>query len=422
MQNTNKKKKRRRRKSLMPSGIYGLLLILMGLVAVAFLAVMAMMNAFPARIAAAVIVLMLAILIGVRFLMTRDGKGPRIVGVLIALVFLGAYGVGAYYLGSTYAAFAKMSNAGGGQTNTSQLDVTSEPFNVYITGIDMWNKEKGLDLERSDVNMIVTVNPQTRKILLTSIPRDTYVMLHTAQQMDKLTHTGVYGVDETLNTVEDWLGFDMDYYLKVNFTSVVKVIDTIGRIDVYSPVAFDSSISDYSYKKGWNHLSGRQALFFARERKAFEGKDSIRVENQQRVMKAVLDKLLSSKTLLTKYPEMLEAGADDMETNMPVRDMQALVKMQMDDMRSWDIESQKIKGDYDMDYVASLTQNQKFQVYKAYPGSITKVQAYIRSVMNPTSEELREAEKARKKSFFDNFFKKFTGDGDDEEADGSGEQ
>lgn len=127
--------------------------------------------------------------------------------------------------------------------------MTEEPFNVYITGIDQWASEKGMDLERSDVNMIVTVNPATKQMLLTSIPRDSYVKLHTAQQMDKLTHTGIYGVDETLNTVSDWLGVDMNYYVKMNFTGAMTIITAMDGIDVYSPVAFESSLKGYKYKR-----------------------------------------------------------------------------------------------------------------------------------------------------------------------------
>jgi anionic cell wall polymer biosynthesis LytR-Cps2A-Psr (LCP) family protein len=183
-------------------------------------------------------------------------------------------------------------------------------------------------------------------------------------------------------------------------------INAMGGIRVYSPVEFDSSLRPYHYKKGWNDLGGRQALFFARERHAFEGQDSIRVENQQRVMKAVLDKLMTSRTLLTKYPDILKAGADDLETDMSVSEMQQLVKMQLADLGEWEIDKQKIEGDYDMDYVASLTQEQQFLVYKAHDDSVEKVRNKINSIMNPSEEELQLLEEEKKKETAMSFINK----------------
>ena len=395
---------------------YTVLIFVMALLAAAFLAMLAMVNAFPASITMTLVAIMLIMLAAAIFLLGRGKRPLRICGLLIAVLFIAGYGLTTYYLGTTYAAFNRMST--NEKTENTGFSVAEDPFNVYITGIDQWHYEKGLDLERSDVNMIVTVNPHTRKVLLTSIPRDAYVKLHTAQQMDKLTHTGVYGVDETLNTVEDWLGVDMNYYVKLNFTAVVKVINAMGGIKVESPVAFKSSISKHSYVKGTNRLSGKQALYFARERKAFEGKDSIRVELQQIVFKAMVDRMTSSTTLLTKYGDILDAASSDLETNMPVSDMQALVKMQLGDMRSWDIQSQKIDGEYDMDYVASLTQDQKFQVYKTDDASVASCIDNINAVMNPTAEELAAVEDAKKEASFRNFLKGLRGGNSEEDSEG----
>jgi anionic cell wall polymer biosynthesis LytR-Cps2A-Psr (LCP) family protein len=142
-------------------------------------------------------------------------------------------------------------------------------------------------------------------------------------------------------------------------------------------------------------MSGKYALAFARERKAFNNEDSQRVENQQRVVDAILTKMMTSPALLTNYPEILKAAGDNMSTNMSTDDMQALVKMQLADLGAWDIESQKIEGEYDMDYVASLTQDQKFQVYKTDPDSVQACLDNINKVMNPTAEELAAVEQAR---------------------------
>lgn len=387
-----KKKVRKRRgiaRILPEKPGYAVLVLIMALLAIAFLVMLAIVNAFPRGLTMGLIGVMLVMLILAGVLFGRKSRVARICGLFVAVLFIGGYGLATYYLGTTYAAFAKMSAGNERAAEVAAESPVGKPFNVYITGIDMWNYEKGQDLERSDVNMIITVCPQTRKVLLTSIPRDAYVKLHTAGQMDKLTHTGVYGVDETINTVQDWLGIDLNYYVKVNFTSVVKVINATGGVKVYSPKDFKSSISRFKFHKGWNTLSGKEALYFARERKAFDGEDSQRVDNQQAVVKAMLNNLTTSSTLLTKYDELLEIAADDLETNMPMSDMQDLVKMQLADLSKWEIETQKIEGEYDMDYVASLTQEQKFQVYKTDPDSVAKCIDNINRIMNPTEEEIQ---------------------------------
>lgn len=221
-------------------------------------------------------------------------------------------------------------------------EVTKQPFNVYISGIDTYGNIN--KVSRSDVNMIMTVDPVNKKILLTSIPRDTYVTLHSYGAKDKLTHTGIYGIDETVTTVEDWLGIDINYYLRVNFTTLEDVVDVIGGIDVESEHSFKSSVSSYSYVKGTNHLDGEAALYFARERHAFASGDNQRVRNQQLVIQGIINKIMSDKSILIKYPQLLGAVRDEMRTNMTDDDIASLVKMQLNDMTGWEIETCAITG------------------------------------------------------------------------------
>lgn len=223
-----------------------------------------------------------------------------------------------------------------------RINVTEDPFNVYITGMDVWG---GIDqIARSDVNMVMTVNPQTKTILLTSIPRDSYVTLHSFGADDKLTHSGIYGVEETVSTVEDWLGYDMNYYIKANFSMLVDIVDAIDGVDVYSDFEFKSSVADFYYNEGENHLSGMAALYFARERKAFEDEDIERGRNQQKVLKAMINKTTQSKVILTKYTQLLDAVEDEMQTNMSEKDISSLVKMQINDMGKWTINTISITG------------------------------------------------------------------------------
>lgn len=387
---------------------YMILVLLMGVAAAFFLGAMIIVNAFPFDLTMIIVAVVMALLALACVLMARDKKWKRITGIIISILFVLVIGTVTYYLGATYATMNKISEntnfSNAANTDHTTKDLTSEPFNVYISGIDRWAGEK--DLDRSDVNMIVTVHPVTKKILLTSIPRDTYVKLHTAQQMDKLTHTGIYGPEETISTVEDWLDIDLDYYVKLNFSAMRGIINAIGGIDVYSPVAFDSDISEYSYKKGWNHLNGKQALYFARERHAFEGQDSARVENQQRVVKAIIKKLTSSTAILTGYGDIMSVAGSNLETDMSYREIQSLVRMQMTDLASWDIESQKVEGEYDMDYVASLSSKNKYSVYRADQKSVDKCLAAIEKIKEPSEEELAEATRDRDRSFVVNAVKR----------------
>ena len=398
------------------------MLIVMMIVAAGFLAMLTVVDAFPPKIVMVLVAVLFALLLisGLCFLCGK--KWVRVVGTVLAVFFVALYGMSIYYLTTAYAAFSKMSSQDTVQADTAGLNVTEDAFNVYVTGIDQWKEEKGLDLERSDVNMIVTINPKTRKIMLTSIPRDAYVALHRTGTMDKLTHTGIYGVDETLNTVKDWTGLSMDYYVKANFTGFVRLVRAIGGIDIYNPVEFTSALTGHTYPKGNIHLKSYGALYYARERKAFEGQDQLRVKNQLIVVKAIIDKITTSPAIITNYGEILDVLGDEVETNMPMSDMQALIKFQLSDMSKWEIESQRMSGEYEMAVVASMDPSNEYQVLMVDPKTFDSCMKGIDRVMNPTQQEIDEVqarmEAERKEAFFSNFIQSLThrGDSEDEEA------
>ena len=221
-------------------------------------------------------------------------------------------------------------------------DVTKESFNIYISGNDIYGNI--LSVSRSDVNIIATVNPNTHKILLTTVPRDFYVQLHgTSGYRDKLTHAGVYGIDMSVSTMEDLLDLDINYYMRVNFTSLMKLVDAIGGVDVESDYSFRAA-SGESFVKGINHMNGKQALAFSRERKAFSDGDRQRGKNQQKVIIAILNKTLSSTTLITSYTDILDSLGGSFQTNMPTSKIYNLVNMQLDKMPTWTFESISVNG------------------------------------------------------------------------------
>lgn len=222
-----------------------------------------------------------------------------------------------------------------------EVDVTQKPFLVYISGIDEYGELA--TVSRSDVNMLVALNPVTKQVLLLSIPRDTYFPLHTSGQYDKFTHAGLYGLEESIATLQDMLNEDINYYAKTNFTTFVDIVDAIGGVEVYSPVSFTTVKGKYEIKEGMNQLNAKQALSFVRERKAFADGDFARGRNQQRMISAIVKKICSP-VILTSFSSILDTVSRSVETNMSSSQINALIQMQLSDMPSWDIQSYQIIG------------------------------------------------------------------------------
>ena len=221
----------------------------------------------------------------------------------------------------------------------SNYTINKGVFNVYISGIDTSGKIS--NVSRSDANIIATVNTNTHEILLTSIPRDYYVTLHSKGAKDKLTHSGIYGINETVTTVEDLLDIDINYYVRVNFTTVIKLVDTLGGIQVYSD--YDFTAQGYHFNKGYNTLNGAEALAFSRERHSFASGDNQRVKNQQAVIEAIIDKVISPE-LLTRYTSILNSLEGSFQTNIEQDEISNLVKDQLSNMSSWTVKSNALTG------------------------------------------------------------------------------
>lgn len=223
---------------------------------------------------------------------------------------------------------------------SKNVDVTKAPFVVYISGIDTYGKVS--TVSRTDVNMIVTVNPKTKQILMTSIPRDYYVTLANKGKKDKLTHSGLGGIENTVKTMENFMGIDINYYARVNFTSLIKMVDALGGVDVESEVAF-TAYDGTTFKKGINHVNGEKALVFSRERYSLGGGDNARVHNQQLVLTAMLKKMMSP-AIITNYSSVLNSINGSFETNMESGDITGLLQMQISDMASWTIIQKQLTG------------------------------------------------------------------------------
>lgn len=214
-------------------------------------------------------------------------------------------------------------------------------FIMYLSGIDTYG---GISARsRSDVNILAVVNTDTKNILLLSTPRDFYVDYSvTGGAKDKLTHAGIYGIDASIDALERLYDIDVNYYLRINFTGFMDVIDALGGISVYSD--YDFTVNNVkTFHKGYNDVNGREALAFARERYSFADGDYQRGRNQMEVIKAVINKAASS-SLLVNYTSVMDAIAGSFETNMPRSQIAALVRMQLSDMAQWNITSYTSSG------------------------------------------------------------------------------
>lgn len=254
----------------------------------------------------------------------------------------------------------------------------NKPFHVYISGIDVYGPIT--TNSRSDVNIIMTVNPETKQILLSTTPRDYYVEIPgiSGGQKDKLTHAGIYGVDKSMDTLEDLYDIEIDYYARVNFSSLIKIIDVLGGVDVDSEYAF--STGGYSFEKGINHLNGEEALAFSRERYSFSAGDNQRGRNQEAVITAILNKAMSP-AILTNANALIASVSDSLETNMTKDEMSELIRMQLDDGSTWNIVSVNAVGTGDSQACFS-SGRQLLYVMQPNMVSVSEISTKMHQVMN----------------------------------------
>ncbi len=232
---------------------------------------------------------------------------------------------------------------------TKDVDVTKEVFNIYVSGMDTIGDVS--NISRSDVNIILSINPKTSQILMVNIPRDYYVVFHGQTNKDKLTHAGLYGTGMSIKTIEDILDIDINYYFKVNFNSVEKIVDALGGVDVYSQYTFVSAGQGYYFRKGYNHVNGKQALAFARTRKVLAQGDIDRGRNQEALIQAIIKKA-SSSAILSRYTTILESLNGFFLTNMNTDKITDIIKMQIDRAPKWNITSMTLTGTGTNDYTS----------------------------------------------------------------------
>ena len=282
-------------------------------------------------------------------------------------------------------------------TVTHKVDIAlggtemSEPFVIYCNGIDSRSNDINAS-GNSDVNILAVVNPQTREILLLNTPRDYYVALHMNGEMDKLTHAGNYGIEESIGTLEDLYGVEIPYYIRINFFGTVDVVDAIGGVDVESPKEFttvrmkvpgsDGKLEKktFTFPEGKIHLNGQEALAFSRERKAFASGDNQRGVNQMTVIHAIIDKI-TSPDLLKNYQQVLDSLPNAVLTNITFDQVKYMVRAQQKDSTKWNVTSYAVTGSGDMDYCYSWS-GMKLYVTRQDPVSVETAKTLIAQVLN----------------------------------------
>ena len=257
---------------------------------------------------------------------------------------------------------------------------TNKTFNVYISGIDTYGPISSVS--RSDVNIIMTVNQDTKKILLTTTPRDSYVSIADGgnNQKDKLTHAGIYGVDASIHTLENLYDIELNYYARLNFTSFLKLIDLLGGVDVYNDQEFTSRHGNYHFPVGNVHLDSEQALGFVRERYSLANGVGVGARNNQKVIAAIIQKLTSTEAL-KNYDAIIQGLQSSVQTNMPPETMVGLVNSQLANGGKYTVTSQDLKGTGRMDLPSYAMPDSALYMLEVDQNSLEASKTAIKDIM-----------------------------------------
>ncbi len=260
------------------------------------------------------------------------------------------------------------------------VNTSKESFNLYISGIDTYGEIESVS--RSDVNIIMTVNPKDKTILLTNIPRDTYVHIYgTDGGYDKLTHAGIYGIETSVGTLEELLDTKINYFARVNFTSLIELVDVLGGVELENPVEFTTRDGNHYFPAGWISLNGEEALAFSRERYNLAAGDIDRGKNQLRVIEAMINKATQPE-ILSKADELMSRFDEVAETNMPAKDISNLVNAQLSNNSSWSFETITLKGTGRSDLPSYNMPGSALYMYDPDPQSVQEIQNKIQEKLN----------------------------------------
>jgi len=350
----------------------------------AILSVLVLVQLWRTQMLPVLYLVVLAALLALLWLLVKrcqEYKTAGTVSRVFSVVLCAAMAMGCVWAQQGLAALGNMTN--GFLSNAEANKITKEPFVVYLSGVD--TRGDLTDKARSDVNIIAAVNPVTKQVVLINTPRDYYVDLAGTNSKDKLTHAGLYGVQTSMDTLGNLYGVDVQHYIRINFAGFINIVDALGGVDVYSDQAFTSVGSPGYYDpttfvEGWNHLDGKAALAFARERHAFKTGDVQRGINQMKVIDAMLNKI-KSPALLMGFTKILDAVSDSFVTSLSQNQISALVRMQLSDFAEWNIERYTVTGSSGSSTKCYSAKGQKLYVMKPDENSVAKAKEMIAAVL-----------------------------------------
>ena len=375
--------------------------ILLGLQGI--LSAAALIQLWRTQMLPALYLIILAALLALLWLLVKrcqeynvPGKVSRVFSVFLCA----AMAMGCIWAQQGLSALGNMTS--GLLTGAEANKITKEPFVIYLSGVD--TRGELTENARSDVNILAAVNPATKRVALINTPRDYYVDLAGTDSKDKLTHAGLYGVETSMATLGGLYGVSVDHYIRINFAGFIQIIDALGGVDVYSDQAFTSVGSPGYYDpttfvEGWNHLDGKSALAFARERHAFASGDIQRGINQMKVIDAMLNKI-KSPALLMGFSKIMDAASDCFVTSFSQDQISALVRMQLSDLAEWDIESYTVTGSSSSSTKCYSAKGQKLYVMKPDDASVNQAKEMIASVLGGEDSVADTTQKPEKTEVF----------------------
>ena len=371
---------RREPAGAVPSSKWGKLLLTLQ----AILSVVALVQLWRTQMLPVLYLILIAALLVLLWLLVKrcqEYKVPGIVSRIFSAMLCAAMALGCVWAQQGLSALGSVTS--GLITGSEANKITKEPFVIYLSGVD--NRGELTENARSDVNILAVVNPTTKRVALINTPRDYYVDLAGTNSKDKLTHAGLYGVETSMATLGNLYGINVEHYLRINFAGFISIIDAIGGVDVYSDQAFTSVGSPGYYDpttfaEGWNHLDGKSALAFARERHAFASGDIQRGINQMKVIDATVNKL-KSPALLMSFSKLMDSVSDCFVTSLSQDQITALVRMQLSDLASWDIQSCTVTGSSGKSSQCYSAKGQSLYVMKPDESSVNEAKALIASVL-----------------------------------------
>ena len=373
------------------------------LVVQAILSVLALVQLWRTQMLPVLYLVVLAALLWLLWLLVKrcqEYKTAGTVSRVFSVVLCAAMALGCVWAQQGLTALGDMTT--GFLSDAEAKKIAKEPFVVYLSGVD--TRGELTEKARSDVNILAAVNPVTKQVVLINTPRDYYVDLAGTNSKDKLTHAGLYGVQTSMDTLGNLYGVDVQHYIRINFAGFINIVDALGGVDVYSDQAFTSVGSPGYYDpttfaEGWNHLDGKAALAFARERHAFKTGDVQRGINQMKVIDAMLNKI-KSPALLMGFSKIMDSAADCFVTSLSQNQISALVRMQLSDFAEWNIESYTVTGSSGSSTKCYSAKGQKLYVMKPDDASVSKAREMIASVLGGEGTVADTTQKPEKTDVF----------------------